>query len=667
MLKITTDNKLQYFKENEVVTIEAYGPNIIRVKVAMEKIPVNQDWTLLPVAESNAVTEMSETEASLISGNAKAVITDKGHITFYNQNGKELLKEKWTIERDGMGRLCRGKSGRMFSAQMDFWAKEEEHFYGMGQEAHDLFDLKGSVIDLCQQNTKATIPFVVSTAGYGFLWNNPAIGRAEFGVGATRWFAQETKQVDYLVMVGDTVPEICKLYMGITGKAPKFPYWATGMWQSKLRYRNQEELLTVAREYYEKKIPISMMVCDFFHWPHQGDWKFDEKFWPDPAGMVKELEDMGMKLLVSIWPTVEKLSENYEEMKEQNMLIRSERGVSYISEARVAITYYDATNPEAGEFVWGRSKKNYFDYGIKNFWLDEAEPEIWPYDYDNLRYELGSGLEVSNIYPYYYAKNFYDGLIEQGETEVVNLIRCAFMGSQKYGVVLWSGDIASTFDSFRRQIKAGLNVSLCGIPWWTTDIGGFNGGDIEDPEFKECVVRWFQFGAFCPVFRMHGDRKKTPEFLARLKAEGAEGTRDVANEIWSYGEEAYEIMKYYIRVREYLRPYIMEQFDLASEDGTAIMRPLFYDFDEPECYKIYDQYMFGPDIMPCPVDEYLRRERDVYLPNGCEWIDANSNTVYNGGQWIHVEAPLSRMPIFIKKGSTVKAEWFLDECKSIFE
>ena len=236
---------------------------------------------------------------------------------------------------------------------------------------------------------------------------------------------------------------------------------------------------------------------------------------------MRELEGLGIKVMVSIWSTVDVRSENYEEMAKRGLLVHTERGIPVLFTFREITTVFNATNPEARKFIWEKVKANYYRYGIKMFWLDEAEPEfgmpgfgydnVLPYGYDNLHYFLGNGLEVSNIYPFFYAQAFFEGMKEAGETEIVNLIRCAWLGSQRFGVVVWSGDIPSTFESLRKQMKAGLNLVTCGISWWTTDIRGFHGGDPESPRFRELIVRWFQFGVFCPIFRLHGFRLPYPE------------------------------------------------------------------------------------------------------------------------------------------------------------
>ncbi len=276
-------------------------------------------------------------------------------------------------------------------------------------------------------------------------------------------------------------------------------------------------------------------------------------------------------------------------------------------------------------------------HGIKSWWLDACEPEINPRDFDNLRYYSGNGLAVANIYPLLHEQAFYDGMRAEGEEEIISLCRSAWAGSQRYGAALWSGDIASTFEALQTQVRAGLNVGLSGIPWWTTDIGGFHGGDTRTPYFRELIVRWFQYGVFCPLFRLHGFRMPNEKFWDT----GGD------NEVWSFGEEAYAIITELMLLRERLRPYIMEQMHLAHEQGTPPMRPLFFDFPEDEMsWAVDDQFMFGPDLLVAPVLYEGARSRDVYLPAGTAWTDER----VDGGQRITADAPLERIPLYLRAG-----------------
>ena len=436
-------------------------------------------------------------------------------------------------------------------------------------------------------------------------------------------------------------------YADATGHSPMMPDYGMGFWQCKLRYRTQDELMAVAREHKRRGLPMDVIVCDYFHWPYQGDWRFDETEWPDPEGMVKELKEMGIELMVSFWPYVDTRSENYAEMKERGLLARVERGVPYSMDFCGNTIPFDATNPEARQYVWDVVKKNYYDKGIRIFWLDEAEPECKVYDYDQYRYGKGSVLQVGNIYPVQYARAFYEGMKTAGEPLPVNLLRCAWAGSQKYGALVWSGDIHTTFRTLREQLAAGLSMGMAGIPWWTTDIGGFHGGDQDDPDYREVFVRWFQFGAFCPVFRLHGYR-----LHREPSANPAKADTGGPNEVWSYGEEVYEILKRYLFLREEMRPYIEKTMRKTADEGSPVIRPLFFDFPaDPAAVAVEDQFMFGDDVLVAPILALGVRERDVYLPKGETWMDTHTGRIYEGGQTVTVPAPLEVIPVFVRKDS----------------
>jgi alpha-D-xyloside xylohydrolase len=617
----------------------------------------DENWALLPTEKCIVDICINENEASIKNGKIRADIAANGNIRFYNQKGN-LLLEEYNRNRMDISKFASPLNikAREFKANLKsddykltvrFESDPEEKIFGMGQYQQPYLNVKNCVLELAHRNSQASVPFAVSSIGYGFLWNNPAIGKVSFGKNLTEWVAESTKQMDYWITAGDTPAEIEEAYAKVTGTVPMMPDYGMGFWQCKLRYQTQDELLNIAREYKRRGLPIDVIVIDFFHWPLQGDWKFDPEYWPDPDAMVKELKDMGIELMVSIWPTVDKRSENYEEMLNKGYLVRTDRGIRTTMEFMFNTVFFDPTNPGARNFVWNVAKRNYYDKGIKIFWLDEAEPEYSVYDYDNYRYYLGPVMQVGNIYPVMYAKTFFDGMTAAGQQNVVNLLRCAWAGSQRYGALVWSGDIHSSFRALRDQLRAGLNMGLAGIPWWTTDIGGFHGGNPDDPAFRECLVRWFQFGAFCPVFRLHGDREPHGQPIG--PAGGGALPSGAANEVWSYGQEAYEILKKYMFMRERLRPYIKEQMKAAHEKGTPVIRPIFYDFpDDSACWDVDDQYMFGPDILVAPILYEGQRTRKVYLPEGIEWRDAATGTVYEGGQCIKCDAPLDVIPLFLR-------------------
>ncbi len=661
MLKIE-DGKLIFRYDAEEVRIEAWGENALRVRATKECRMPEHDWALYKRDVEKAGITMTETGARIENGKIYAEITKLGKITVYRADGRLLLEEYWRNRRDVLDRKCsaievearefKPISGGDYHLTMRFESVDkEEKIYGMGQYQQPYLNLKGLDLELAHRNSQASVPFAISSLGYGFLWNNPGVGRAVFGKNIMSFEAYSTKALDYWIVAGDTPAEIEEAYAKVTGTVPMMPEYGLGFWQCKLRYQTQEELLEVAREYKRRKLPIDLIVIDFFHWPKQGEWKFDPVYWPDPDAMVKELKEMGIELMVSIWPTVDKTCENYEEMLERGYLIRTERGFRVGLDFQGATIHFDATNPGAREYVWSKAKQNYYDKGIKVFWLDEAEPEYTAYDFDNYRYYLGTDLQIGNIYPVDYARAFYEGMEQEGQENIVNLLRCAWSGSQRYGALVWSGDIASSYESMRNQLAAGLNMGLAGIPWWTTDIGGFHGGDPDDPKFRELFARWFEWGAFCPVMRLHGDREPRQPQVGTTG--GASCCSGAANEVWSYGEEVYNICRKYMELREKMRPYTRKLMEEAHEKGTPVMRTLFYGFPEdPVCWEVEDEYCYGPDILVAPILYAEQRSRRVYLPKGEIWTEYATGREYEGGQEIEAEAPLDVIPVFVRKNGT---------------
>lgn len=678
------DNRLVIAKGTEKVWIEPWGCNALRVRMTREPQMDTHDWALDMIPEECradiVIEKVDKTdpwyqaeefkqyhvmadEAKITNGKITAKVNAEGWISFYNQKGELLTQEYWRT-RDRINRYCvplriearelkpiQGTTDYELTAR--FEAFDHEKIFGMGQYQEQYMNKKGAVLELAHRNSQSSVPFMVSSRGYGFFWNNPAIGTVAFATNKTQWHAVSTKKLDYWITAGDTPAQIEQQYSAVTGRVPRMPEYGLGYWQCKLRYRNQEELLAVAREHKRRGLPMDAIVVDFFHWTMQGEFKFEPRDWPNPEAMVAELRNLGIETVVSVWPTIDERSENYGEMADKGYLVMADRGNQNHMTWMGNTVFYDATNPGAQRFVWEKCKENYYKKGIRCFWLDEAEPEYGPYDFDNYRYYAGIANQCTNTYPVGYIKGFYDGLRAQGEEEPLSLIRCAWAGSQRYGALTWSGDIYSSFRSMREQLQAGLSMGMAGIPWWTCDIGGFLGGNIKDREFQELLVRWFAWGAFCPVFRMHGERspwyEREEEFINGVR----QLTSGQDNEIWSFGEDNYEILKKFLFVRERLRPYIRQCMNEASDTGAPVMRPMFYEFPEDEmCWETEDQYMFGPDLLVAPVMEQGATQRRLYLPKGCRWTDASTQKIYEGGTVQVVEAPLDVIPVMVREGKT---------------
>ncbi len=683
---IQDGKRLVVINGTEKLWIEPWGRDSLRVRMTKEANMDANDWALTEkVEETDSEIKFTETDvtdpwyageewaqyhqkgtvATLKNGKITARVNEEGWLSFLNDKGEVLTEEYWRT-RDRINRYCvplrvTGRELKPIQGSSDyaltvrFEAYDGEKIFGMGQYQEKNLDKKGACLELCHRNSQASVPFMLSNRGYGFFWNNPAIGTATFATNKTEWVAKSTKKMDYFITAGDTPADIEENYSAATGRTPMMPEFGLGYWQCKLRYRTQDELLAVAREHKRRGLPMDAIVVDFFHWTRQGDFKFEPRDWPNPKAMVDELKSMGIETVVSVWPTIDEKSENFGKMASNGWLVNADRGNGNHMTWMGNTVFYDATHPGAQKFVWEKCKENYYKYGIKCFWLDEAEPEYGPYDFDNYRYYAGPAIQCSNVYPVGYAKGFYDGLKAEGEKDVLSLVRCAWAGSQKYGVLTWSGDIYSSFRSMREQLQAGLNMCLAGIPWWTSDIGGFLGGVITDEKFRELLVRWFEWGCFCPVFRMHGERspwyEREEEFINGVR----QLTSGQDNEVWSFGEENYEIMKKFLFIRENLRDYIREGMKTASENGTPIMRPVFYDFfSDKESWNVEDEYMFGPDLLVAPVMEEGAVERELYLPEGASWKDAYTGKIYEGGRRIKVPAPLDIIPVMIKDCKNIK-------------
>jgi alpha-D-xyloside xylohydrolase len=646
-------------RNHERVWVMPWGRNGVRVRVTQEAQFLDLPQGLLPDPRTpgGAQVEIGDSSVKLVNGEVTVTLTGLlGQLIFSRtSDGREMLRERHKTTAEYRGRTFTPDQGT-WKIEQRFFADDAEKFYGMGQRQHGYLDQKGCVLDLMHRNTEVSIPFLVSSKGYGYLWNHPGIGRVDLGRNDTRWVAEAAHQIDCYVVIDESPAAILERYAEVTGFPSEFPEWGEGFWQCKLRYKTQKELLEVAREYHRRKLPVSVMVIDFHHWSKMGDWSFDPACWPDPAAMVRELKAMGMECMVSIWPTVDWSCANFKHMNEHGLLLRNERGMSLQDGAAVE-SFYDSTHPEARAFLWEQVRKGYVEHGIRLFWLDTMEPEIIPLQLDNTRFHLGNGLEVAGLYPLRHQQAFYEGLTSIGEPAPMTLGRSAWVGSQRFGGAVWSADIPSTFDSLRRQVSGGLNIAMSGIPYWTTDIGGFHGGDIEDPAFRELLTRWFQYGVFCPIMRVHGVRKH-----ANAKAPAGDpigkanpNHPNVSNEVWAYGDETCEILSEQIRLRDRLRPYIRAQMKMAVTKGLPPMRPLFVDFPaDPQAWGVEDQFMFGPDILVAPIVSLGTRSRPVYLPRGTVWRDAWTGAEHEGGTTLEAEAPLHRIPLYLRKGSDAR-------------
>ncbi|MCY2994470.1 MAG: hypothetical protein NTY19_42380 [Planctomycetota bacterium] len=634
-------HKLVYKDAGQTITIQAWGRDSLRVRCTPDGGGQTSDWALDIPLETEGRIAISSEGASFRNGKISVRIQDTpgrgGRLQFFKHfDDKEVLilsEYDGAVDPGNSGaRTFRPAGDGLFHGEVQFAARDWERLYGMGENAKDApgkVNLKGCVIDLYQRHMKAVVPLVVSSEGYGFLWNNPSLGKVEFGNNRTRWISYASKQLDYFITAGDSYADIMANYADATGHAPPLPYWASGFWQCKLRYGTQEEFLNVAREYKRRGLPLSVLVIDFLHWDVTGNWRLDPRFWPNPKAMVKEMDEMGVRIMISPWTLVDEKSENFAYMKEHGLFTGSVGGKKDTVDFSGPKYQYDPTNPEAAEYLWSKWKKNYFDLGIRTFWLDPCDEFHEIRDYDQVLFHIGPARESHAWFPVAHQKNIYEGLQAAGEKEVVTICRNAWAGSQRHGACPAPHDIDSSFEHLEQYMKVGLNVMMSGIPWWSCDIGGFITRDNKSPQFQELMIRWYQYGVFLPIFRTHGCRPN--------------------NEAWNLGGDTYPNIRAAMLLRERLRPYVMEQMKLASERGLPPMRPLFFDFaEDPRAAAVEDEFLFGPDLLVAPVTRFGMRRRTVYLPLGAEWTDARTGGVFHGGQTIEADAPLESIPVFIR-------------------
>ena len=646
---VELNNGLIRRHEGKVVQIEPWGANAVRVRCRPEGEILDLPGALLPQPDAaTSGVEIAEHTAVLTHGNLQVKLHKDGHLSFHRQGeDTPVLEENWIYRRipdrfREPRRFLGPVKADYYEMELQLKAYDGEIILGMGQGQEGLWNLKHSVQELYHHNTLYSIPFYISNRGYGLLWNHAGRGRATFAANITRFEARGGRQIDYWFCMEDKPARLLDRYTGVTGRPQPLPEDVLGFWQCKNRYKTQDEILAVAREFKKRELPLDVMVVDYYHWTHMGEWEFNKQSWPDPAAMVKELDQMGVRTMASVWPTVTEESRYFDELKAMDGLVKHDGhedkfGWAYDNETStvpVQMYYLDASNPDATAFQWSKIKRNYLDIGIKMFWLDENEPSLGIDDYRNVQYQAGWGQDISNLYPNWYYEAFDRNLRQEGVAMPVLLGRAGWAGAQRYGAILWSGDVESTWDALRKQITNGLQAAMSGITWWNTDIGGHLMENCAGVDFRELLVRWFQYGCFTPIMRIHGKRER--------------------NEIWTFGEENYEIMRRYLLLRHRLKPYIAAQMRTACLTGLPIMRPMLLEFPEDkECWSISDQYLFGPDILVAPIAEQECRCRTVYLPAGEPWHCTLTGRIHVGGQRITVEAPLSHIPVFIRKNAVV--------------
>ena len=582
-------------------------------------------------------------EVTLGTSRLKVVVTRKdGAITYHDADGKQLVQE---ASRKLTPVVVNGEHTYRAESFMAVYGTREG-FYGLGQHQAGVWNYRGESVDISQDNTNISVPLMVSSNGYGIFWNSDARSRFNNRFANYLYVSSEVADaIDYYFFYGPELDKVVAAYRELTGQAPMFGRWAYGFWQCKNRYKSQEEILGVAKNYRESHIPADNIVQDWFWWNRKGEFVFNKNY-PDPKGMVDELHRINFHLMISVWPFFEPGSTNYDYMDKQGWFIDKFKFAKPPFHTD-GMAVYDATNPEARKYYWSLLDKGLFSIGLDAWWMDTTEPETEGQE-ENIqlghKLAMGSGDRYINLFPLMTTGAVYSGQRSvTDQKRVFILSRSAFAGSQRNAITAWSGDIVSDFVTFRRQIPAGLNFSLSGIPYWTTDIGGFVFGDPDDPLYRELFVRWFQFGTFNPILRVHGTRKTDH------------------NELWSYGPDAQAILLNFDRLRYRLLPYIYSLAWKTTSEAYTPMRPLVMDFrTDVQAQNIGDQFMFGPAFLVSPVTEPGATTWRLYLPKA-KWYDFWTGSSADGGKTVDAAAPLAQLPLYIRAGAILpmgpEMEW----------
>ncbi len=537
----------------------------------------------------------------------------------------------------------------LFRARLPLSFRENEAVFGLGQPESGPANLRGRTLYQCQANKSIALPFLISTGGYGLLLDCgcPFIFDDSGLEGGSFLYLTAVEALDYYLIPG-SCEDAVKGYHYLSGKPPLPPAWAFGYFQSQERYETADELISIAKLYRERGIGLDCVVLDWCSWKdgHWGQKTFDETRFPDPQAMMEKLHGLDTRLMISVWPNMNPQTENNAEFKQKGWLLPGGE-------------LYDALNPGARALYWEQARRGLFDMGVDAWWCDSSEP--WSCEWDRQEMWVASevfqetartaadaiGADKGNAYPFYHARAMWEGQRSTGsEKRVLNLTRSAWLGQQRFGTVMWSGDISAKWETLKKQIAIGLDFCASGMPYWTQDIGGFFvkrgkewywDGDFEegweDPEYRELFVRWYEYAAFLPMFRGHGT--------------------DIRRELTNLRGEEYAAVLRYNRARYQLLPYLYSLAGRIALEGGLMMKPLaFYAPEDARARETGDEFLLGDDLLVCPVTDYQARSRKVYLPRG-GWYELHTGKLLTGGAEYEAVAPLNTLPVFVRSGAVL--------------
>lgn len=640
VLKTSAFAVLSYVSDSVCVNF-TLGKGILKLRVCSDKI-IQVSYSLnstLPEKDSIIVNKVWEKPDFVVTKDADNIIIstksltvkvskENSLISFYDKSGNLILSE------DNKQIAAVSVSGTITNTcSTTFNSPVSEGIFGLGQHQQKVMDYKSKTVVLDQQNTEIALPFMVTTSGYGLLWDNYSLTNFYGNVSSNtkyQFSSESGKMVDYYFMYGPEIDEVISDYRTASGAAPLFPKWAYGLFQSKDKYSSAAEILKIANQYRSAGFPLDCIVQDWDYWTpdYWGSHTVNATRYPDPKALIDSLHGMNLHTMISIWPVFHRNTTNYEQFKAINAVYPS-----YGSHH-----FYDPHNDAAKKIYWDQVNNKLFSkYGWDAWWADNDEPQGYPdgFDRKNFITAKGPGVSYYNTYPIEHTAAVYNGWREDiTNKRIFTLSRSAFSGQQRYATAAWSGDITSTWSAFQNQLSAGLNFCLSGMPYWTTDIGGYLYTDWSTAANNELMIRWFQYGAFCPIFRIHGQGDKA--------LVSTTFTKSTVDNLASTDKLRYRLM-----------PYIYSMAWRVTNEGYTMMRHLVMDYRTDANVKAIDnQFMFGQSMMINPVTSAGVSKRTVYLPAG-NWYDFWTGKQYSGSQTINTDAPLSKIPVFVKAGSVI--------------
>jgi alpha-D-xyloside xylohydrolase len=698
MVSSAQGQRLVTTRGDATVVVEGYAPNVVRVTLSLRKEdalagpgygitakPATDGWktesgTVGDVLASAGlrVTVAAEEKKAAQGPETELQRTQRDINKFFNgstpgvglsverADGSPLVKmEGWQMSvpnyKDGTAGILhdrRPTDPPFYQVGASFDAPKDAHYYGLGQNQEGYLDRRGHAVR-CAHDYNAPsgqsvcVPFVVTNKGYAILWDNPSATTVAFGFNdQVRWTSDVGQRVSFFVIAGKSYDELYEGYRLLTGDVPMLPKSAYGYIQCKQRYVDEATLLGVAKGYRDRHYPIDDLVIDWFHDSKMGENDMNPADWPTPTEMNAKLHAMNFHTMISVWPRFVPEDRYYATVLKNGWFMHladgtPTNGLPYDR----AGSDIDTTNPAAAKWYWQMIRENYVAKGFDAFWMDETEPDIPP---NGSYFHIGPGTAFFNAYALFHTAAVYDGFRRDTKTRALILARDAYIGAQHNGTMFWSSDISGNWDTLRRQVPTGIDFVASGMPYWSTDIGGWQylpeqhtperpvlidpsdarGVVGHDDDYPELYVRWFEYGALQPIFRSHGSRAE--------------------NEVWSYGKQAEPILVKYLRLRYQLMPYLYSVAWRTHQTGAPYMRGLFMDFGaDPKVADIGDEYMFGPALLVAPVTEQGATSREVYLPAGTDWYNFWTNERLHGGQTVRVNAPIDVLPLFVRAGSVL--------------